>query len=105
MTSRELYLHHLVGRMVHDVNGTPVGRIHELCAGIELHEHGNVYVVREFHVGVVGWLEGLMGGRFARQLARTLRRRANAPHVVSWELMDLTDPLRPRLTVPKSSLP
>ena len=104
MTVREIRLHHLVGRMVHDVNGERVGRIHELCAEIAVHEHGNVYEVREFHVGMVGWFEGLLGGRVARKVARTLRRRANEPHVVSWERMDLADPLHPRLTVPKSSL-
>ena len=104
MTAREIQLHHLVGRMVRDVNGETVGRIRELCAEIELHEHGNAYVVREFHVGVVGWIEGLIGGRFARMAARVLRRHGLAQHAISWELMDLADPLHPRLTVPKSSL-
>ena len=104
MTPRELHLHHLVGRRVHDANGEPVGRIQELCAEIELHEHGNAYVVREFHVGTVGWIEGLLGGRFGRMVARVLQRRGPTQHAIPWELMDLTNPLHPRLTVSKSSL-
>lgn len=104
MTAHEILLHHLVGRTVHDVNGERVGRIHELCAEIAVHEQGNVYEVREFHIGIVGWLEGLLGGRFARQVARTLWRHANTPYVVSWQQMDLADPLHPRLTVAKASL-
>ena len=104
MTSRQLHLHHLVGRQVHDVNGERVGRIHELCAEIELHEHGNDYVVREFHVGAVGWIEGLLGARFALMVARVLKRGGPAPHAIPWKLMDLTDPQHPRLSVTKASL-
>ena len=104
MTAREIHLHHLVGRTVLDVNGEHVGRIHELCAEIELHEHGNEYVVREFHLGVLGLMEQLLGARLAQMVARTLRRRADEPLVVSWDQMDLADPLHPRLTVPKTSL-
>ena len=59
--SREVALHHLLGRTVRDPGGRKVGRIEELRADIELHEQGNDYVVAEFHVGSFGAVESLVG--------------------------------------------
>ena len=95
MSTREIRLHDLVGRKVRDVDGRSLGRIQELHAEIELHEHGNEYVVRAFHVGAFGFFESLAGSRFAWSALRFLRGRS---HTIPWELMDLSDPLRPRLT-------
>jgi sporulation protein YlmC with PRC-barrel domain len=99
MSRSEVRLHHLVGRTVHDVDGRRIGRIQELLAEIELHEHGNEYVVREFHIGAFGVLEALAGSRFAQRAMKRLewltRYRVST---VPWELMDLRDPLRPRVT-------
>lgn len=96
--SRELLLSHLIGRQVRDADGLKVGRIEELLARIELHEHGNDYVVVEFHVGAYGLLEALTGGVFAQKLVQRMGsvvgyRRFRIP----WEWMDLSDPLHPRL--------
>jgi sporulation protein YlmC with PRC-barrel domain len=104
MSGREIRLHHLVGRMVRDADGQKVGRIQELCAEIELHEHGNEYVVRDFHVGEYGAIEALAGSRLARQLARALRLGSEEQYTISWEQMDLSDPENPRTTVSKSQL-
>ena len=54
---RELRINDIVGRMVYDVEGRKVGRIEEMLAVIELEEHGNDYVVVEYHLGAYGLLE------------------------------------------------
>lgn len=94
MSLREIRLHDLVGRQVRDPDGRSVGRIQELRAEIELHEHGNEYVVVAFHVGHFGVFGSLAGSRFAWQALRFLGQRYTIP----WELMDLRDPSRPRVT-------
>ena len=95
--SREVALHHLLGRTVRDPNGRKVGRIEELRAVIELHEQGNDYVVSEFHVGSFGAIETLAGVHFARQLLLRLGRFAPYErHRVPWNRLDLGDPLNPK---------
>jgi len=103
--SRELLLSNLIGRQVRDADGLKVGRIEELLARIELHEHGNDYVVVEFHVGAYGLLEALTGGVFAQKLVQRIGsvvgyRRFRIP----WEWMDLSDPLHPRLNHTRAEL-
>ena len=104
MTARQVRLHHLAGRKVRDVSGEFVGRIHELCAEIELHEHGNDYVVREFRIGTIGVLEFLGGSYFIRELLHTLHLVRADRYVVPWEQLDLTDPEHPRLTIARDAL-
>lgn len=105
MSGREIRLHELVGRTVHDSNGRRVGRIQELHAEIELHERGNEYVVREFHVGIFGALESLAGSSFARHAMRPLSRFIGyRGYSIPWEMMDLSDPSRPRVTRPVGEL-
>jgi hypothetical protein len=94
--SREVALHHLLGRTVRDPNGRKLGRVEELRAEIELHEDGNDYVVTEFHVGSFGAIESLAGLHFARLLLRRLGRFAPyTGHVIPWHRLDLTDPRNP----------
>ena len=105
MSAREILLSDLVGRQVHDADGRSIGRIQELYAEIELHDHGNDYVVREFHVGAFGAFEALAGSRFAQQvMARLGRLTGHRALSISWELMDLSDPTRPRATKTLSEL-
>jgi hypothetical protein len=95
--SREVAMHHLVGRTVRDRDGRTVGRIEELRAEIDLHEHGNDYVVTEFHVGSFGAVETLAGAHFARQLLRRLGRLVPYDHhCIPWRRLDLTDPSHPK---------
>lgn len=103
--SRELLLSQLIGCMVRDADGRKVGRVEELLAKIELHEHGNDYVVAEFHVGEYGLVEALTGGVFAQKLFQRLGpvigyRRFRIP----WEWMDLSDPVHPRLSHTRAEL-
>ena len=94
--TREVPIHHLLGRSVRDPDGRTVGRIEELRAEIELHAEGNDYVVTEFHVGSFGAIESLAGPYFARQLLRRLGRFAPyTRHRIPWNRMDLTDPRNP----------
>jgi hypothetical protein len=95
--SREVALHHLLGRTVRDRDGRKVGRIEELRAEIDLHEQGNDYVVTEFHVGSFGAIESLAGAHFARQLLRRLGRLVPYDHhCIPWQRLDLTDPNHPK---------
>jgi hypothetical protein len=91
---------------VHDVDGRSIGRIEEMRAEIELHDHGNDYVVVEFHVGAYGALEALAGVGFARYVLRWIGSLVGyRNHRVPWSVMDLSDPARPRLTCRAGELP
>ena len=91
----------LVGRRVVDANGERVGRIEEIVTEYVDDE----YVVREFHVGAFAVFERLANGMLSRGLLRLLGgHRAYAGYVVPWELMDLSDPEHPRVTVAKAEL-
>jgi len=95
--SREVALHHLLGRTVLDPNGRKVGRVEELRAEIQLHERGNDYVVTEFHVGSFGAVESLAGPYFARMLLHRLGRLVSyRRHEIPWNRIDLRDPSHPR---------
>jgi sporulation protein YlmC with PRC-barrel domain len=103
--SRDLYLSHLIGRVVRDADGHKIGRIEELLATIELHDHGNDYVVAEFHVGAYALLEAFTGGVFAQTLLQRIRpivryRRYRVP----WEWMNLTDPEHPQVNRTRAEL-
>jgi sporulation protein YlmC with PRC-barrel domain len=103
--SRDLLLSQLIGRVVRDADGHKVGRIEELLATIELHEHGNDYVIAEFHVGAYGLLEALTGGVFAQKFVQRIGsvigyRRFRIP----WDWMDLSDPVHPRLSHTRAEL-
>src|SRR4051812_10624491 len=97
MSPRQVELHELLGRMVRDPDGHSIGRIQELFAEIELHEQGNEYVVREFRVGAFRMFGALAGSRFAWKALPFMRGRS---YTIPWELMDLTDVKRPRVTRP-----
>jgi len=103
--ARELRVSELAGRVVRDVEGRKVGRIEELFAELEQHEDGNDYVVTQIHVGSFGALEVIGGGEIVRHLlARVGRLVGYKSYRVPWELVDLSDPKRPMLTVPKDAL-
>lgn len=105
MSEREVRIERLVGRRVRDAHGHDVGRIEEMVAEIELHEHGRDYVVQEIQLGhypVLGFLAGISLGR---GLLRTLGRGSGyVRYRVPWEAMDLADPERPRIRVRREQL-
>jgi sporulation protein YlmC with PRC-barrel domain len=97
---RELRLELLIGRKVCDPAGKVVGRLEE----VRVDERDGEHVVREFHVGKYAMFERLMGGPVGSSLLRLLGRRAYTPLVIPWEMLDLTNPQRPRTTRPAAEL-
>jgi len=98
---RECRVELLLGCRVVDVDGVVVGRLEEIVAELDDDE----YVVREFHVGVFAAFERLGGGMLGRGLLRLVGgKRLYTGYVVPWKVMDLSDPERPRVTVPKREL-
>lgn len=95
----------LLGRTVRDADGCVVGRIEEMRAEIELHEHGADYVVVEVYVGAYRLFEKVAASHFGRHMLRLLSppgcyRRYHVP----WQLLDLADPAHPRVTTPAREL-
>ena len=104
MSRTEVALHEVIGLAVRDDRGV-VGRIEELCAEVELHEHGRDYVVSVYRVGRYGALHALAGPRVMQALLRLLGGAIGyRRYEIGWEQLDLTDIRRPRLTVPRSAL-
>ena len=99
MSAREVRISDLAGRKVRDVAGAYVGRISELSAEIELHAHGNDYVVSEFHLSHYGALDRIASNILVQQLAERLGRSIGYTcYKVPWDWIDLTNPMQPRLT-------
>ena len=104
MEARELRLDLLLNRRVYDPDGAVLGRLEEVVVQPASDALGSHYAVSEYHVGKYALLESLAGVSFARAVMRLLGKRAYERQVVPWELMDLTDPERPRLTVRRAEL-
>lgn len=96
----EIRLELLIGRKVHDVNGEKVGRIEEIRA----EKRTNDCLVEAYLVGASALIERLAAWTLVRPIRGILPNSVYSMYRIPWEEMDLTDPHRPRLTVPKSSL-
>jgi hypothetical protein len=79
----------LIGRRVHALDGSAIGRIEEMRAERE-HDY---YVVTEFHVGPTALVERLA----VRHFGVTLPGRLHG-YRVRWDQIDLEDADHPRLT-------
>lgn len=104
MSAREIVLTRLLNRRVVDAAGEVVGRLEELHAEVAPEDPAE-YVITEFHLGAYALFEAIAGGAFGRALARLVWRHGYRRYVVPWALMDLSDPRRPRVRVPKHELP
>ena len=96
MSATEIHLELLLGRKVHDTRDRPVGRIEEVAAVREDLD----CVVEEFHLGPHALLE-----RLSLPLVRLLRGRGHGMRRVPCDRLDLSDPMRPRLTCTLEDLP
>jgi hypothetical protein len=87
MTSRQIRLDDLMGRIVRDVDGQPMGRLFEVRG----EERDGEMMVVEYHLGPHAWLEriGFSVRRFAGVDA------ARHIHKVPWDEVDVSDPTRP----------
>ena len=98
---REVHLELLIGRQVFDPDGKVVGRLEEVRIG----DREGAPFVMEFHVGKYAMLERLMGGPVGRSLLRLLGSgRVHTPLSIPWEILDLSNPRRLRITKPAAEL-
>ena len=96
----EAHVEHLIGRRVRDADDRVIGRLEEFRVEVVDGE----YVITEFHVGGAAVLERIAA--FVTQLP-FLRYIpfVRKGYRVSWEKLDLSDPRRPRVTLPRAQLP
>lgn len=94
---RYVRLDTLLGKQVLDARGRKVGRIQSVSGKYD----GPRCYVTTYDLGA-GALLTRLGIVTARLIGLPLRRN---PKRVPWQLMDLSDPSRPRLTVPLEELP
>jgi hypothetical protein len=87
----ELRVELLLGRKVRDVSGRVVGRLEEFRA----RRNGEAWEVTEFDLGPTALLERLA----VRHFSAFVPGRRPAGYRASWDQIDLSDPIHPRLTV------
>jgi hypothetical protein len=88
MTTRHIRLDDLLGRIVRDESGEPLGRLYDMRA----EEHGGELVIVEYYLGAHALLQ-----RLGVSLAALIGRKAPEPHKVPWDRLDISDPDNPRL--------
>ena len=98
-SGREVHVERALGRRVRDFNGEVVGRLEEFRCEVVAGET----VVVELHIGPAAVSERL-GGFLFRLPFFSLFPFERWEYRVSWELVDLVDPDRPRLRCAKSEL-
>ena len=95
----ELHVERLLGCRVHDRDGKVLGRLEE----IRVDEIDGELVALEFHIGAHAIVERL--GGFALQLPFFNHLPvARFEYRVAWQLMDFSDPRRPRVTCRREEL-
>src|SRR5579859_2034437 len=87
----------LLGKQVVDARGRKVGRIQSVSGNYD----GPQCYVTTYDLGA-GALMARLGIITASLIGLPLQRKSKR---VPWQLMDLSDPSRPRLTVPVEELP
>lgn len=98
MATRHVNAELLLGTRVRDSAGASVGRVEEFRCG----KHGGYDAVLEYHLGTGAALERFLA--FVRGLPFFGGLPARQFYRVPWQQMDLSDPARPRLRVPRSAL-
>lgn len=99
--STELSAELLLGREVRDSDNEVLGRITDICAG----EDEGELVVRYYLLGTARGTYRVSLGSIILDVLRLFRLPLGRPrYLVPWSEMDLSDPARPRLRVPKSAV-
>jgi hypothetical protein len=102
MSAKHVHLERLLGKRVYDPANKPAGRIEEIRA----HGAYGECVIVVYLLGSGGLMHRLSVPGFLGLFTSLLGGYNNpATHRVSWDLMDLSDPEHPRVTVPAESLP
>ena len=91
----------LFGLDVRDSRGEVLGRITDICAGDE----GGELVVRFYRVGPARGRYRLSLDTTVLETLRLLLLPLSRPgYIIPWSEMDLSDPLQPRVRLPRSEL-
>ena len=91
---REVRLDRLLGRQVLAPNDQHVGHLEEF----RVEKRGNGYVITEYFIGVAGLAERL------GVAVKLLVGKRGGGYTAHWDQLDISDPLRPRLTCPITEL-
>src|SRR5512141_3136063 len=98
---KELHLYETLGRKVMDANGEYAGRLEEL----EVERGDESCLVTNYLVQHRGLISRITQWALSNSLQKVIPiSEKSLPYRVPWELMDLSDPERPRITVTKSEL-
>ena len=98
--ARRVRLESLIGRRVLDANGRTVGHLEEIVARRE----GRELVVYEFRLGAYAWLHRFADGVIGRAVLGALPFTHPTLYRVPWKMMDLSDPLHPRVRCAREDL-
>jgi hypothetical protein len=90
----EVRLDRLLGRQVFGPNNQRIGHLEEF----RVEKRGNGYVVTEYVIGVAGLIERL------GLAVKLLVGKRQGGYTARWDQLDISDPMRPRLTCPASEL-
>ncbi len=97
----ELRLYEILGNKVHDADGKYAGALEE----IEVERGDESCAVKSYLVEHRGVIDRITAWALADSLRKAIPvREKSRPYRVPWELMDLSDPHHPRITVPQSEL-
>lgn len=98
---KELHLYETLGRKVHDANGEYAGRLEEL----EVERGDESCLVMNYLVQRRGLVSRITAWALSDSLQKAIpTSEKSLPYRVPWELMDLSDPEHPRITVPQKEL-
>lgn len=99
--STELAAELLLGREVRDSNNEVLGRIADICAG----DDDGELVVRYYLVGPARGTYRVSLASIVLEVLRLFRLPLGRPSLlIPWSEMDLSDPVRPRVRLPRSEL-
>ena len=90
----EINIELLLGTQVIDISGHPVGRLEEVIA----EPQGEELVVSEYLLGSYGIIERLSAWTIGRAFLDLFGGGTQEGYRVPWDRLDLSDPVRPRLT-------
>jgi hypothetical protein len=97
----EVHVELLLNTKVRDVDGEEIGRIEEL----HIRRDDKSCLVEAYLIGASALIERMSAWTLVRPIQRSLHsRNLYSAYRVSWQDMDLSDPMHPRLRIAKRDL-